>query len=181
MIIYILIGSLLLMCVLYMACKGMQGNNKPQDSALKQRAMFNLHEQMTYARLKEILPNSTILAHVSFDALLTTKYSRTRHKYRNMVADFVVMNPQHQVSAIIAVDDPMVLKRPQNAQYQDALLTLAGYRVIRYEDVPEYAQLRQDFLQAETAPLHPETEVDEMGKKYSFYPDLPTKKIRLLG
>ena len=58
---------------------------------------------------------------------------------------------------------------------------MAGYRVIRYEDVPEYAQLRQDFLQAETAPLHPETEVDEMGKKYSFYPNLPTKKIRLLG
>ena len=40
----------------------------------------------------------------------------------------------------------MVLKRRQNAQYQDALLAMAGYRVIRYEDVPEYYQLRQDFL-----------------------------------
>ena len=40
----------------------------------------------------------------------------------------------------------MILKRPQQAQFQDALLTMAGYRVIRYEDVPEYYQLRGDFL-----------------------------------
>ena len=160
MMVYILIGSLLLFCVLCMAWKSLESSTKQQDSALKQRAIFNINEQLTYTRLKGILPQSTVLAHVSFDALLTTKYSRTRHKYRNMVADFVVLDEHHQVSAIIALDDPMALKRLQNAQYQDALLTLAGYRVIRSEDLAEYVQLRQYFLQAETAPLHLETEVD---------------------
>ncbi len=57
--------------------------------------------------------------------------------------------------AIVALDDPMVLKRMQQSQYQDALLALAGYRVIRYDDVPEYVQLRADFLneQRVQAPL----------------------------
>ena len=146
MMMYIFIGSLILLCVLFMAWRGLENSTRQQDSALKQRAIFNINQQITYTRLKEILPQSTILAHVSFDALLTTKYSRTRHKYRNMVADFVVLDQSHQVTAIIALDDPMVLKRRQNAQYQDALLAMAGYRVIRYEDVPEYYQLRQDFL-----------------------------------
>ena len=146
MMMYIFIGSLILLCVLFMAWRSLENSTRQQDSALKQRAIFNINQQITYTRLKEILPQSTILAHVSFDALLTTKYSRTRHKYRNMVADFVVLDQSHQVTAIIALDDPMVLKRRQNAQYQDALLAMAGYRVIRYEDVPEYYQLRQDFL-----------------------------------
>ena len=146
MMMYIFIGSLILLCVLFMAWRSLENSTRQQDSALKQRAIFNINQQITYTRLKEILPQSTILAHVSFDALLTTKYSRTRYKYRNMVADFVVLDQSHQVTAIIALDDPMVLKRRQNAQYQDALLAMAGYRVIRYEDVPEYYQLRQDFL-----------------------------------
>ena len=92
-----------------------------KDSVLKQRAVFNINQQITFMRLKEILPESTILAHVSFDALLTTKYTRTRHKYRNMVADFVILDDAHQIKTIIALDDPMALKRPQDAQYQDAL------------------------------------------------------------
>ncbi|CAB1219901.1 DUF2726 domain-containing protein [Acinetobacter bouvetii] len=181
MMIYILVGSLLLMCVLFMAWKSLESNTKQQDSALKQRAIFNISEQITFTRLKEILPQSTVLAHVSFDALLTTKYSRTRHKYRNMVADFVVLDKHYQVSAIITLDDPMALRRPQNAQYQDALLEMAGYRVIRYEDVPEYYQLRQDFLIEKTTHQQFDRSAADSIKKYDFYPNLDRKKIRILG
>jgi len=181
MMVYILIGSLLLLCVLIMAWKSLESGTKQQDSALKQRAIFNINEQLTYTRLKGILPKSTVLAHVSFDALLTTKYSRTRHKYRNMVADFVVLDEHHQVTAIIALDDPMILKRQQNSQYQDALLAMAGYRVIRYEDVPEYYQLRQDFLLEKSTHNLLDIQAEITPKKYSFYPELERKKIRILG
>jgi hypothetical protein len=164
-----------------MAWKSLEDSTRQQDSALKQRAIFNINQQLTYTRLKEILPQSTILAHVSFDALLTTKYSRTRYKYRNMVADFVVLDEHYQVTAIIALDDPMVLKRRRNAEYQDALLAMADYRVIRYADVPEYYQLRQDFL-VENVASHPlDTSLEGHTKKYSFYPILQRKKIRILG
>ncbi|WP_425918458.1 DUF2726 domain-containing protein [Acinetobacter sp. TSRC1-2] len=181
MMIYILIGSLLLLCVLMMAWKSLETGTRQQDSALKQRAIFNISEQLTYTRLKGILPQSTVLAHVSFDALLTTKYSRTRYKYRNMVADFVVLDEHHQVTAIIALDDPMILKRQQNSQYQDALLAMAGYRVIRYEDVPEYYQLRQDFLLEKSTHNLLDIQAEITPKKYSFYPELERKKIRILG
>ncbi len=48
----------------------------------------------------------------------------------------MILDQQYQIVAIVAVDDPVILKRPQQAQFQDALLTMAGYRVICY-DVPE--------------------------------------------
>lgn len=44
---YIMIGSFLLFCVVLMAWKKLGNNSKPQDSALKQRAIFNLNEQLT--------------------------------------------------------------------------------------------------------------------------------------
>lgn len=146
MTIYIVLGSLLLLFALWLTFKDFKRQHKPQDSLLKQRAIFNINEQLTFTRLKEILPHHVILAHVSFDALLTTKYSRTRYKYRNMVADFVILDEFYQIQAIVAVDDPMALRRSHTAEYQDSLLTIAGYQVIRYENVPEYFQLRQDFL-----------------------------------
>lgn len=179
MAIYIVIASMLLGCMLIMAWKSLENNAKQQDSALKQRAIFNINEQLTYTRLKEILPNYIILAHVSFDALLTTKYYRTRNKYRNMVADFVVLDENQQIKAIIALDDPMVLKRIQPSQYQDALLQMAGYRVIRYDDVPEYAQLRDDFLHGK-ASFRPLTPVSDL-KKYHLYSDLERKKLKALS
>ncbi len=178
MAMYVVIATVILGCMLIMAWKSLENTAKQRDSALKQRAIFNINEQLTYTRLKEILPNHIILAHVSFDALLTTKYYRTRNKYRNMVADFVVLDENQQINAIVALDDPMVLKRVQRLQYQDALLEMAGYRVIRYDDVPEYAQLREDFLHGQSA-KHPKVfaPVNDL-KKYHLYSDLERKKMK---
>jgi hypothetical protein len=92
-----------------------------------------------------------------------------------------VLDEHHQVTAIIALDDPMILKRQQNSQYQDALLAMAGYRVIRYEDVPEYYQLRQDFLLEKSTHNLLDIQAEITPKKYSFYPELERKKIRILG
>ena len=181
MIIYILIGILVLCYVLYMAWKSLNSRTQKKDSVLKQRAVFNINQQITFMRLKEILPESTILAHVSFDALLTTKYTRTRHKYRNMVADFVILDDAHQIKTIIALDDPMALKRPQDAQYQDALLEMAGYQVIRYSSVPEFYQLKQDFLLEKFHHHLLDAHLEDDRKKYSFYPDLKRKKVRLFS
>ena len=116
MTLYIVIGSLLLCIMLISAWRSLEQTDRRQDSALKQRAIFNINEQLTFTRLKEVLPDCIILAHVSFDALLTTKLYRTRHKYRNMVADFVILDEYHQILAVVALDDPMSLRRTQNQQ-----------------------------------------------------------------
>ena len=74
----IIVASLILLAVVIGASyKGLK-NKQQADSALRRRAVFNSHEQITFTRLKEILPEANILAHVSFDALLTTKYLHTR-------------------------------------------------------------------------------------------------------
>ncbi len=59
---------------------------------------------------------------------------------------------------------------------------MAGYRVIRYDDVPEYYQLRQDFLQ-EQAQMQkmPKYTVSNDLKKYYLYSDLERSKIKAVG
>ena len=178
MTLFIVIGSLLLFLMLIVAWRSLEKTDRRKDSVLKQRAIFNVNEQLTFTRLKEILPDCIILAHVSFDALLTTKLYRTRHKYRNMVADFVILDEYHQILAIVALDDPMSLRRMQTEQYQDALLSMAGYRVIRYDDVPEYYQLRQDFL-VEQQPQNLISAKESLQRNILYH--LETKKQKVLG
>ena len=69
----IIVASLILLAVVIGASyKGLK-NKQQADSALRRRAVFNSHEQITFTRLKEILPESNILAHVSFDAFINDK------------------------------------------------------------------------------------------------------------
>jgi very-short-patch-repair endonuclease len=179
---YMLIGSFLVLCIVLIAWKQQRNSPKPQDSVLKQRAIFTPNEQLAFARLKEVLPDYIVLAHVSYDALLTTKFGRTRHKYRNLVADFVILDQLYQVIAIVGLNDPLILKRPQQASFRDALLSMAGYRVIRYEDVPEYYQLRRDFLSKQE---QPGKELEYMAvndlKKYHLYSDLGRRKVKAVN
>src|SRR5690606_19752941 len=114
---YIMIGSFLLFCVVLMAWNKLGNNSKPQDSALKQRAIFNLNEQLTFTRLIEVLPDSIIRTYVYYDALTTPIFIRTGHKYRDLSANFVIMDQLHQIIAIVAVDDPLILKRPQQTGF----------------------------------------------------------------
>ena len=147
MLMYILIGILVLGC-LGLLLNQIALNHRPSDSALKQRAIFSPQQQLTYTRLKMLLPEQHILAQVSFDALLTTKYPRTRYKYRNMVADFVLLDRDYHIVAMVTLNESHALKRLRNADYQDDLLKMAGYKVLRYQHVPELAELKRDFLNA---------------------------------
>ena len=120
--------------------------NRRQASPLKRRGILNISEQITLMRLQAVLPRHTVLAHVSFDALLTTKFAHTRRKYQGLVADFVVLDQQHQVLAIIEIADESYVNRLQQKHYQDSLLELAGYRVLRYSAIPTEQQLREDLI-----------------------------------
>lgn len=142
MMIWVSIGILAI--VLIIAYKGLFHKQK-SDSVLRQRAIFNAYEHTTFTRLKEVMPEANILAHVSLDALITTKFQHTRRKYEKMFADFVVMDKECRVIAIVAIGELMSLKKLQMANYQDSLLESAGYKVLRYTEVPEYQDLRDDF------------------------------------
>lgn len=142
----VVITSLCLLVIIVVIAYRNLRTKQPSDSALRQRAVFNHDEHLTFTRLKEILPDAHILAHVSFDALVTTKLPRTRRKYQTMFADFVILDKDCRVIAIVVLGHLDFGKRAQQAAYQDNVLNVAGYRVIRYAAIPEYQQLREDFL-----------------------------------
>lgn len=179
MMTYIVVGSLFLLLLMLLTRKSLLPKTQQQDSALKQRALLSVNEQLTYSRLKEILPDHTVFVHVSYDALLTTKFSRTRSKYRDLVADFVVVDALQQVVAIVGLDDPLSLKRSQKFQFQDALLESAGYRVIRYEEVPNHNQLREDFCK-DTYTLHIQSHTGDR-KSYTYDMATQARKLRVTG
>ncbi|AMW77583.1 hypothetical protein AMD27_00810 [Acinetobacter sp. TGL-Y2] len=169
----------ILVIVLIVAYKGLK-HKQPSDSALRQRAVFNTVEQLTFTRLKDIFPEANILAHVSFDALLTTKFPRTRRKYQKLFADFVLLDKDFHVMAIIALGDGMTTRRANSSIDQDVLLDAAGYRVIRYQHVPEYQQLREDFLiEYEDMQTMPESEQE--GEKLNLYSARYINKTRVFG
>lgn len=142
----LLIVSVVILALFVAVAYHRMKSKKLADSPLRQKALLNPYEQIVYVRLKEILPHAQVLAHVSFDAILTTKYLHTRRKYQKMVADFVILDDSYRVIAVVAMDDPNILKRSKSSAYQDALLENAGYRVLRYVGIPEYDQLQADFL-----------------------------------
>lgn len=169
----------ILVIVLIVAYKGLK-HKQPSDSALRQRAVFNTLEQLTFTRLKGIFPEANILAHVSFDALLTTKFPRTRRKYQKLFADFVLLDKDFHVMAIIALGDGMTTRRANSSIDQDVLLDAAGYRVIRYQHVPEYQQLREDFL-IEYEDMQTMPESQQEGEKLNLYSARYINKTRVFG
>ena len=50
-----------------LASKALIPKTKQQDSALRQRAIFSMHEQLTYTRLKEILPQTPPKSNINSD------------------------------------------------------------------------------------------------------------------
>lgn len=119
--------------------------NRREDSPLKRRGLLNMGEQLTLMRLQALLPQHTILAHVSLDALLTTKFTHTRRKYQNLSADFVVLDQHHRVVTIIEITDEIHTNRRYKKAYQSSLLEMAGYRVLRYGHIPTEQEIRDDL------------------------------------
>lgn len=178
MIVMSVFALAIVMIVAYNGLKAKQ----PSDSILRQRAVFNTDEQITFARLKEVMPEAHIFAHVSFDALLTTKFPRTRRKYQNMFADFVVLDQECHVVAVVALGDSSLTKRNHLTLQQDALLESAGYKLIRYEFVPEYAQIREDFLNEIVEMQHePRVREPRLGKFELYTHSVDISKSRIYG
>ncbi|OTG81177.1 DUF2726 domain-containing protein [Acinetobacter sp. ANC 4648] len=176
----IVFASLVILAIaIVFAYNGLK-NKQKNDSVLRQRAVFNSSEQITFTRLKEVLPEANILAHVSFDALLTTKYSHTRRKYQKMFANFVILDKDCRVIAVVALDDPNLVKRSSATIYQYALLEMATYRVIRYTKVPEYQQLRADFLMEPAQMQSIDAEYPAIFGKLNLYRD-QASKTRIFG
>ena len=112
--------------------------------ALNGKTPLTEREQSMYFRLAEVFPEQVVLAQVAFSALLATKDRPTRATFDKKVADFVLCTRAFGVVAVIELDDASHKGRESSDKARDEMLTAAGYRVVRFAQVPN----RADALKA---------------------------------
>lgn len=152
----IFLAVLVLVAAIVIAALKKKGRNdateEDEREPPKKKRLLTQREEAMYNRLTTSLPDSKILAQVSFGALLSARSRATRNSFDRKIADFVVCDKSLQVQAVIELDDDSHKKKTQEDAARDALLTSAGYRVIRYANIPDIDQLQRDFPLEKSTP-----------------------------
>lgn len=115
----------------------------------RRRQLLSEREQAMHNRLVQVLPDLVVLAQVSFSALLTARAYAVRNTFDRKTADFVVCDKAFQVLAVIELDDASHKAKAGKDAARDAMLANAGYRVLRYPNIPDIDRVRSDFRAAE--------------------------------
>jgi very-short-patch-repair endonuclease len=111
----------------------------------KARPPLTVREQAMYNRLVQTLPDLVVLPQVSFGALLTARTRAARSSFSRKIADFVVCDRAFKVVAVIELGDKSRKGKSQEDSERDVLLMEAGYRVLRYQRVPDIDRVEADF------------------------------------
>ena len=122
------------------------GRATSDEKPRKKPLLLTEREQAMHNRLTQSVPDLIVLAQVSFSALLTAKSYGARNTFDRKVADFVVCDRAFQVLAVIELDDATHRTKKGKDDERDAMLMAAGYRVIRYPNIPDIAKVRADFM-----------------------------------
>lgn len=132
-------------------------NSKPSSNEITSckrqyysKPVITRFESQMFERLKQALPDHHILAQVAFSSLITSDYMPSRNKFNRKVTDFVVLNHHLDVVCIVELDDPSHTGKEENDAQRDAMLNEAGYRVLRYHNIPEIKLLQKDVLSGRT-------------------------------
>jgi len=104
------------------------------------KRIITAYECRMYVRLKEAFPQYHVLAQVAFSALITSHNLKIRNQFNRKVTDFVLLNESLQVLVIIELDDPTHLYKVEEDKFRDHMLHEAGYRVLRYTEIPSVRQ-----------------------------------------
>lgn len=121
--------------------------HSPQDKReYYSKPVITRFETKMFQRLKQALPNHHVLAQVAFSSLITSDYMPTRNKFNRKVTDFVILNEFLDVICIIELDDPTHNGKEDEDAKRDAMLSEAGYTVLRYTSIPSIKQLQKDIL-----------------------------------
>jgi very-short-patch-repair endonuclease len=138
------ITAIIVIAIIFLALKKL-GNRKAPGSTIKAKEFLTHREQAMLNRLISSLPENLIFAQVSFGALLKATTQAERNKFDRKIADFVICDKTLKPMAVIELDDSSHAKKKQKDNDRDSMLRLAGYRVIRYSNVPDKEKLQFDF------------------------------------
>lgn len=134
-------------CAGVAALAGAINKGKGRRGTFVRRALVTKNEQGMYWRLREYadIAGLTVLAQVSFGALLNAKGGASRYRFSQKIADFVLTDKSFKVVAIIELDDSSHNGKESQDENRDSMLKEAGYRVIRYKRTPDLSQLKKDI------------------------------------
>ncbi|QHH94620.1 DUF2726 domain-containing protein [Acinetobacter gyllenbergii] len=109
------------------------------------RPVITAFESRMFSRLQQAFPQHHVLAQVAFSALITSDHYKIRSKFNRKVTDFVVLDQEMNVLAIIELDDPSHVGKELEDKKRDQMLQEAGYLVQRYTQIPSVKQLQMDI------------------------------------
>lgn len=127
--------------VLFISKKG----SKPESPIYKNHFMTN-HEKTMFYEILQSTPECFIFPQVSFGAILKTKFTRTRNRFMQKRADFVITDRNFNIIAVIELDDNSHNGKEHLDAQRDAMLKEAGYKILRYRYMPDKEKLRNDIL-----------------------------------
>lgn len=110
------------------------------------KRVITAFEIKMFTRLKQSFPEYDVLAQVAFSALITNQHYKIRAKFNRKVTDFVILDRQANVIAIVELDDPSHIGKEREDAERDAMLFEAGYIVYRYTEIPSVQTLRKDII-----------------------------------
>lgn len=122
-----------------------KSGTKGKHTPIKAKPVLTMNEQPTFSRLKEAVPEYSVLAQVSFSAMLTTSGYATRNRFNRKMADFVICDRGFNVVAVVELDDASHKGREDKDAERDAMFVEAGLKVIRYKRTPSTEQIRKDL------------------------------------
>ena len=77
--------------------------------------------------------------------MITSEHYNIRSKFNLKVTDFVILDQEMRVIAVVELDDPSHIGKELEDQKRDRMLKEAGYRVQRYTQIPSIKQLQMDI------------------------------------
>ncbi len=134
---------LLLAVAISIAAAVLRGPRRWASGDIRAKKLLTEREQPMYFRLRQAFPDDVVLSQVAFSAMLTAKDQPTRSMFNRKVADFVVATKAFEVLAVIGLDDSSHRGREVQDSKRDSLLERAGYRVLRFKNVPNVDEVQR--------------------------------------
>ena len=110
------------------------------------RKIMTEYEKKLFIKLKLAFPEYHVLSQVAFSALITNDDFKIRSRFNRKVTDFVLINDDGDVIAIIELDDKSHLNKVEEDKFRDLMLNQAGYKVVRLTKIPSVTDLRKQVL-----------------------------------
>ena len=108
-------------------------------------------EQSMFFRLQAAFPEQIVLAQVAMSALLRTRTVRSRATFDRKVIDFVVCSKAFEPLLVIELDDASHARKAEKDVARDAMLRQAGYRVLRFGNIPDQSDLQRTCFEQASA------------------------------